>query len=360
MDLLNLPLYGGTVYDWIVALGLSVAIALGVYLIKPLLIRRLSARAERTATQIDDGIVRALRATRVWLIVVFAASLGSRYLELPDAHQRLLGSVTAVAMFLQLGFWLSAMFQFWLDRSRERALASNSGAATSLAAIGFIGTAVLWTVVLLVALDNLGVNITAAVAGLGVGGIAVALAVQNILGDLFASLSIIVDKPFVIGDFVIIDDYMGTVQHVGLKTTRLRSLSGEQLVFSNSDLLKSRLRNYKQMQERRVVFSFGVLYDTTAEQLERIPEIVRELVAAETTARFDRAHFFKFGESSLDFEVVYIVLSSEYNVYMDIQQRINLGLMRELAALGVGFAYPTRTLRVETPLRIAPDAPASA
>jgi small-conductance mechanosensitive channel len=197
------------------------------------------------------------------------------------------------------------------------------------------------------ALDNLGVNVTTMIAGLGVGGIAVALAVQNILGDLFASLSIVIDKPFVIGDFVIVDEYMGTVEHVGLKTTRLRSLGGEQLVFSNGDLLKTRIRNYKRMRERRAVFGFGIEYDTPIELVEKIPAMVRAIIEARAKVRFDRAHFKGFGASSLDYEVVYWMLDPDFNLYMDTQQQINLELMRLFQREGVSFAYPTQTVLVQ-------------
>jgi small-conductance mechanosensitive channel len=182
--------------------------------------------------------------------------------------------------------------------------------------------------------------------------------VQNILGDLFASLSIIMDKPFVIGDFIVVDDYMGTVEHVGIKTTRLRSLSGEQVIFSNGDLLKSRLRNYKRMRERRALFGFGVLYQTATETLKRIPFLIQKIIEAQPMARFERAHFKGFGDSSLDFEVVYWMLDPDFNKYMDTQQAINLALMQALAAEGVSFAFPSRSLYFQSPVRLesTPDA----
>jgi small-conductance mechanosensitive channel len=207
-------------------------------------------------------------------------------------------------------------------------------------------------VILLLMLDNLGINVTALVAGLGVGGIAVALAVQNILGDLFASLSIVLDKPFVIGDSITVDSYSGTVEHVGLKTTRIRSLGGEQLVFSNSDLLKARLRNFKHMQERRIVFSVGVLYQTPADKLEKIPALVKEIIEKAPRVRFDRAHLRDLGDSALIFEIVYWVLDPTYARYMDAQQSINLGLIRCFADEGIGFAYPSQSLFIEGPVRV--------
>ena len=200
--------------------------------------------------------------------------------------------------------------------------------------------------ILLLILENVGVDVTALIAGLGVGGIAVALAAQNILGDLFSSMSIVLDKPFVLGDFIIVGDMMGTVEKIGLKTTRVRSLSGEQLIFSNSDLLGSRIRNFKRMQERRIVFSIGVAYDTPAEKLTAIPGMLRAAVEAQEPVRFDRAHFAKFGDSALIYEVVYFVLKPDYNLSMDIQQAINLRLFREFADRQIEFAFPTQTLHL--------------
>jgi small-conductance mechanosensitive channel len=188
------------------------------------------------------------------------------------------------------------------------------------------------------------VKITTLVASLGIGGIAVAMALQNILGDIFASLSILLDKPFVVGDFIIVETHMGTVEYIGLKTTRIRSLSGEQLVFSNSDLLKSRIRNYKRMAERRVVFSIGVVYQTDHDTLKKIPDLIRKIIEDQDQVRFDRSHFQGYGEFSLNFETVYYVLSPDYNRYMDVQQAINLAIFRQFETLNIGFAYPTQTV----------------
>jgi small-conductance mechanosensitive channel len=353
IPLLDYPLPAGTVMQWLTAIGLTVVIVLAARLAKPILVRRLEALSKRTRLSIDDALVHALDSTRLWLVAIIAASVGSQPLDLPSRAQQIVDGAAAVALFLQIGLWLADLLKFWLDRSEQKARAASPGAATSLAAVGFVGRIVLWSVIALLALDNLGINVTTLIAGLGIGGIAVALAVQNVLGDLFASLSIVIDKPFVVGDFIIVDDYMGTVEHVGLKTTRIRSLGGEQIIFSNSDLLKSRTRNYKRMYERRIVFKFGVTYQAKPQQLEQIPPLVKRLVEKhQDKVRFERAHFFAFGESSLDFEVVFWVRSPDYNLYMDIQQAVNLALMRELDAMGVQFAYPTRTLFVEGPVQL--------
>jgi small-conductance mechanosensitive channel len=202
----------------------------------------------------------------------------------------------------------------------------------------------IWTMMVLLTLANLGVDVTAMVAGLGIGGVAIALAAQNILGDLFASASIVLDKPFVLGDFIAVGEDMGTVEHIGLKTTRVRSLSGEQLVFANSDLLKSRIRNFKRMNERRAVFTVGVAYSTPADKVAAIPAILREAVQSQPSARCDRAHFTRYSDLALVFEVVYYVSSADYNLYMDIQQAINLTILRRFAEEQIGFAYQTRTV----------------
>jgi len=201
--------------------------------------------------------------------------------------------------------------------------------------------------VLLMALENFGVNITTFITGLGVGGVAVALAVQNILGDLFASLSIVLDKPFVIGDSLAVGEFQGTVEHVGLKTTRLRSLGGEQLIFSNGELTKSRMRNYGRMAERRVVFKIGVTYDTPREKLAQIPAWIKQIITEQPQTRVDRSHFAAYGDFALTFETVYYVLSPDYNTYMDIQQTINLKIHERFEKEGIEFAFPTQTLILE-------------
>lgn len=357
MMVLDTLLLGNSLEQWLTALGIALVINLMVGLCKVVALRRLKGMAQRTSTVADDVAVDVIVKTRQWLIFLVTIYIGSRSLELPERTDMFLRGVATVGAFLQAGLWFAALMDFFVNRSRDRAVAENPGAATSLAALSFLGRVVMWAALLLLTLANLGIDVTALVAGLGVGGIAVALAVQNILGDLFASLSIVIDKPFVIGDFIIVDEYMGTVEHVGLKTTRVRSLSGEQLVFSNGDLLKARLRNYKRMQERRAVFAFGVLYQTPAAQLARIPGIVRGIVESQPLARFDRAHFKSFGESSLDFEIVYWMRDPDYNQYMDAQQAINLAIVSAFEAEGVGFAYPTRSLFIEGPVRIERSAP---
>lgn len=362
MELLDdFLLFGNPLRDWLTALGIALAINLFVGALKWAITMRLARLLPRTSEDLDRSVIVVSRRTKQWLVFCVTLFIGSRYLELPARVDTVLQGVATLAAFLQIGLWASAALGTVIMRHRLRAQDSDGASATSLSALNFIGKLVLWTLLLLLTLDNLGVDVTALVAGLGVGGIAVALAVQNILGDLFASLSIVIDKPFVIGDFIVVGEFMGTVEHVGLKTTRVRSLGGEQLVFANSDLLAARVRNYKRMNERRIAFRFGLLYQTPADLLEQIPGRLRQIIEGIDDVRFDRAHFCAFGESSYDFEVVYWMLNPDYARYMDAQQAINLAMVRAFEELGVEFAYPTRTLHVDSPLVLkSSTAPANA
>ena len=345
------------------SVALAIA-AIGVsYLVMTMALRfavgRMKKIAVRTTNRVDDTVVEVLSSTSRWLLLLAALLIGVGLLDLNDRWNARVSQLWFVAVALQLGLWLTQAISIGLRRYQERhATSGMTQVSASATLMSWLLRTVLWTVVLLAVLSNVGVNITAFVASLGVGGIAIALAVQNILGDLFASLSIAVDKPFEVGDFIGIDSFVGTVQYIGLKTTRIRSLDGEQIIISNTDLLKQVVKNFKRMEERRIVFKFGVTYDTTPEQAEAIPAIVRRLVEANDQLRFDRAHFQGLGESSLDYEVVYIVKDPSYNLYMDAQQALNLQLMRELAALGVGFAFPTRTLHLVQPVEAEAEAAA--
>jgi small-conductance mechanosensitive channel len=326
-----------------------------LHTVRHLVLHRLTRIAKVTDTVIDDFLVEVLSATRILLASVVSLYAATLFLTLPPSLEKIVDRIFVSLLLLQIGFWASRGLVFWLRHRFAQGDANNEGSrAMTRSLLTFLGRIGLWAVVLLLIMDNLGLNVTALVASLGIGGVAVALAVQSILGDLFASLSIAIDQPFVINDFIVIDDIMGTVEHVGLKTTRIRSLSGEQIVFSNNDLLKSRIHNYKRMQERRVVFGIGVTYDTPAAQLQAIPALLRQTIEAQNNVRFDRAHFKSFGAFSLDFEAVYFVLDPDYQIYMDQQQAINLKLVRSFEQRGIAFAFPTQTLHLSGGLKLAP------
>ena len=310
---------------------------------------RLASLACTTETRWDDIVTGALGRTKGSLLLIVSVYAGSVLLTLPGSVTGFLGHLTVIALLVQVGIWVSGAIRQWIAMTREERVEEDAAAVMTMNVIGIAARIILWSMVLLLALDNLGVDVTALVAGLGVGGIAVALAAQNILGDLFASLSIVLDRPFVLGDFLIVDDKLGSVEEIGLKTTRVRSLSGEQLVFSNTDLLNSRIRNFGRMYERRVLFEVGVTYETPRENLQAVPGMIRSAVEEHgELARFDRAHFKEYGDFSLVFEIVYYVLGPDYNRYMDIQQDINFRIHEMFEAEGIEFAYPTQTLFVRS------------
>ena len=347
MDITEKVLLGNTVPEWAVAVGVALLAVIVLRSVQGVIRGRIARLAERTDTRWDDHVVHVISSTRLLFWLVVGGWLGAQLLDLTDSAQRWVRIVFVITLLFQAGLWGGALVNSVLDDYRNRKQEENPEDLTTLGLIGLAVRIVVWSVVVLLILDNLGVDITALVAGLGIGGVAVALAVQNILGDLFASLSIVLDKPFVVGDFLAVGDMLGSVEHIGLKTTRLRSLSGEQLIFSNTDLLGSRVRNFGRMAERRVVFKLGVTYQTAREKLKIIPQIIRQAIEAQTDTRFDRSHFSQYGDFSLNFESVYYVLSRDYNQYMDIQQDIYLAIHERFEAEGIEFAYPTQTLFLE-------------
>lgn len=346
---LGVELLGNPLRDWLVALGIAAGSFLILHLLKIFLLRRVLRHAETTPTPADDFAVALLQRTRRFLVLVLVVWLGSLSLQVPGGIERLLRTAALFAFLLQMALWALTAIGFWVDRMRKQRMATDAASATLLGAVGFAAKVVVLAGLVLVALDNVGVDVTALVAGLGIGGIAIGLALQNILGDLLASISIVLDKPFVIGDTIQVGEFVGTVESIGVKTTHLRSLSGEQLIFPNGDLLQSRIRNHKRMGDRRVALTFGVVYETPVEKVERIPALVREIVEPLEQIRFDRAHFVRLGASALEFEVVWFVLSPDFALHADRQQQILLTLLRRLEEEGIEIAYSARTLLVERP-----------
>ena len=331
--------------DWINSALIAAGVFAGLLLLRWALVRFTERGPQEGAATPLRGFAAAIqRRTHGAIILIVALFAGTNALTMPDDLERVVRAVTILALLVQGGLWGSAAITFAARWQREH---DPDFAAPGVAeAARYIGTLALWSLLLILALDNLGVQVTALIAGLGIGGIAIALAAQSILGDLFASLAIVLDRPFAVGDFVAVGDMLGSVERIGVKTTHLRSLSGEQLVIGNGDLLNSRIHNYGRMEERRVVLDVGVTYDTALEQVEAIPGMIQEVVEQQSTTRFDRAHFRGFGESALEFEAVYHVLSAEYGVYMDTQQAINLELLRRFREAGVEFAFPTHAVHV--------------
>lgn len=348
MDVFNTSVLGNSIVQWLITIGIAIAVVALLFLAKRFFLFRLKRLVARTSTDLDDMLVGLLERVRLLFMIGIGLYVASHWLAMSAAMQRSLDHLMFAVVLIQVGMWGNALILYAIRKTTKLEEYSDASTQTTLSVLRFLSKLLLWSVLLLLILDNLGVDITTLIASVGIGGIAVALAAQNILGDLFASLSIAIDKPFIIGDFIIIDDFRGTIEKIGMRTTHIRSLSGELIVFSNTDLLRSRVRNFKRMSERRIVFTLDVEYGTPYDDVVAIPDMVREIIEREEMTRFDRGHFLSFAASSLLFEFVYYVLSAEYKDYMDVQQRINLAVYQAFEQRGIAFAFPTRTVHLAT------------
>ncbi|HTK06447.1 MAG TPA: mechanosensitive ion channel family protein [Ktedonobacteraceae bacterium] len=339
---------GNTLSNCLYAL-VAFLIALSLSLVfKYIILNRLKSLTEHTKNTIDDVIVSMFVSIKLPVYIVIAFYIAIQFLVLHATIRKIIDAIFIISVVYQL----VTVVLIFLDYSvAQRVKAANGSSAAHIRdMIQLIVKVSLWAFGLLFILSNLGINVTSLVAGFGIGGVAVALAVQSILGDLFSYFAIYFDKPFVKDDFIIVGTQMGIVEKVGIKTTRIRALQGEELVIPNSELTSTRIQNFKKMQERRIVFSFNVAYETPLEKLEKIPHHVRDIITASENTRFDRAHLLSFGNSAYLFEVVYYVLSGNYNTYMDIQQAINFQLITAFSEENIEFAYPTQTVHL-TPNR---------
>jgi len=342
-DFLSQTYFGNSVLNYLIALGIFIVGIIVIKVFKTIVLNRLKKWSESTDTQIDDFLVRGIQKTVVPLLYLGAFYLAIEYLKIDPDTMGIIDKIAVIIFTFFLLRTISSVIRFSLS-AYVRRKGGEETREKELRGISTILGLIIWTVGLVFLLDNLGFKVSAVITGLGIGGIAVALAAQAILGDLFAYFVIFFDRPFEIGDFIIVGDKLGSVEYIGLKTTRVRSLSGEQLVFSNKDLTDSRIHNYKKMERRRVVFQLGVIYQTTLEQVKEIPGIVRKIIEDQEDAVFDRGHFAKYGDFSLNFEFVYYVIGSDYTKYMDIQQAINLAIYKSFEDKSIEFAYPTQTL----------------
>ncbi|MBX3020106.1 MAG: mechanosensitive ion channel family protein [Bdellovibrionales bacterium] len=338
----------GDGWTWLAILCASILLTIAVKAALKLVSVRLRRLVSGTASIWDDTMVDLIDGLRssvlfIWIFYAFAKSA-----KPPETiHQLMMIAVVAATVF-QTAVWGFYIIRQWRDSILKKKIQKD---ASSAAALGLLYTSVealFLIVIVLIGLSNLGVNIAALVAGLGIGGIAVALAAQNVLGDVLASLSIALDKPFIVGDFLVIGSEMGTVEDIGIKTTRVRSLSGEQLIFSNKDLLESRIRNFKRMYQRRVVQKVSVVYSTPREKLEKIPGWIKGFVEKHEKLRFERCHLMGFAASSLDFELVYWVKDPDQAVYMDLQQILLLDIIRKFDGEKISFALPAQSLLMDT------------
>lgn len=332
---------------YVYAIGIFIIIAVVLRIIVGIFVLWCARRAQASKNKLDDILVAVLQTIRPLFYIMFAALIALQTLPLPQSVEGIVQALLLVVLVVQA---LIALQTLIAHSARTYLLTHEAQEKGQDAALVF-GIAVLkgivWVVGILFLLSNLGVNITSLAASLGIGGVAVALALQSVLEDLFSSFSIYFDKPFEVGDFIIVGDKMGVVEKIGIKTTRLRALQGEQIVISNKELTVAQVQNFKRLEERRVVFSLGVTYDTTQEHMKQIPQIIKSIIDKVDNTRFDRAHFYQFGDSALLFEVVYYLRSADYTEYMDAQQIIHLAIKDEFEKLEIEMAFPTRMVYVK-------------
>jgi small-conductance mechanosensitive channel len=343
-------LLSNSLAEWLIAGIVAAAVWSGLWIVKRLIAARYEKYSAAQTRMPIRLIAYLIGNTEQFLFVAIALYAAQASLTLPDRLQHIVSNIVLILVLLQVGLWAGRSLRFYLEMKQlERG--ADQVFSGSLDIINFVARMLIWSLLILVALDNLGVNITALLAGLGVGGVAVALALQNVLGDLFASLSIALDKPFVVGDSLVIDTFTGKVEHIGIKTTRLRSETGEQIIFSNADLLKSRLRNFGRAQEQRALATIRVTYETPSDKLRAIPKLLESIVREQANSRFERCHLKTLGDSALLYELSYFVQQPNLNPLLDLQQAVNFRIIDELHRLGVAFAY-------QTPLTVQGSMPA--
>lgn len=336
---------------WGIALLIMTAAILLLALMRKFLERKFAAFAKRTKNELDDIAVQTFQQTKVFFILTVAIYFASLYLTLPTTIETAIQIAAKITLFIQFGYWGTAVITFIIARQFKYEMETkDASGATSVNALGLILKGALWVIVILLAVDNIpGIDINSLIASLGIGGIAVALAAQNVLGDVFASIAIAFDKPFVLGDYIDIGGLGGTVEHIGLKSSHLRALSGEQIVISNTDLLSSRIRNLGRLEQRRVDLILGIAYDTPHDKLIKIPKIIEGAIIPRDNVAFLRAHLTKFADSSINYEVIYTIDTPDFTFYLDTQQAVNLEILNRFQLEGIALAFPTQTIHIQNP-----------
>ncbi|MCM8786444.1 MAG: mechanosensitive ion channel family protein [Candidatus Omnitrophica bacterium] len=343
----ELKIFGNTLKQYLFFLFAFLGSLVILSLLKIFILKHFKRIAEKTRTDIDNFLIRLFEELCLPLLYYWVFYFSINFLTLNEWAKKFINAVALIFLVTQGIRFLIAILGYFIQKQWIKKGKLNETAKQNLKTILSIAKVILWSVGIVFILDNLGFKISTVLAGLGIGGVAIALAAQAILADLFSYFVIFFDKPFEVGDFIVIGEFAGTIEQIGIKTTRLRSLSGEQLIFSNTDLTNSRVRNYKRMEKRRIVFKIGITYQTPQDKLKQIPQIIKNIIENTKDALFERAHFFAFGDFSLIFEIVYYVLSPDYSKYMDIQQEINFAIKKRFEEFGIKFAYPTQTLYID-------------
>lgn len=346
---INLPLEGGiSVTNVTIMVVIFFTTRLLFWFLQNFLLHYIHSLTKKTKTDFDGTVVQAIRDIRPWVYNVASIYITLSFLVLPATISKVITGIFYFSIVWQ-SIEITVRILNYIVNSTLNKNEINNGevdpnAATTSHLVSLIAKVVLWSLGVLFVLSNMGIEVTSLIAGMGIGGVAVALALQGILGDLFASFSLYFDKPFRIGDFVVIGGDSGIVERIGIKSTRIRTLQGEELVISNNELTTARVQNFKKMQERRVVTKFGIVYETSEEKVKVVPEIVNKIFHDLSGARLDRVHFTTFGDSALIFELVYYVESADYLAYLNIQQAFNYNLLSKFSEQGINFAYPTQTI----------------
>jgi len=346
---MSIPLIGEVdITQYILALIVFCGLVIVFKFLQIIIVGRLQALSKRTSTDVDDVIIDAVQGIRAWVYTLVAFFVAAQLFSLPAM---LLSVFTAVVYFAVVWQGIEIALCFidyattrFLEKDEDGDGEIDPGSTMASHMVTLIARIVLWALGIIFVLSNLGIEVTSLIAGLGIGGIAIAFALQGVLSDLFASFSIYLDKPFRIGDYIILGADSGTVERIGIKTTRIRTLQGEELVVSNTELTTARVQNFKKMKERRTAMQFGITYETPHDKVKMVTGIVERIFEAIEGARLDRVHFTTFADSALLFDVVFYVDSPAYADFLDKQQRFNFELMSKFAELSIEFAYPTQTI----------------
>ena len=338
-------IFENTVGDLIVAIAVFFVFLFVFKVFQFVILRRLGRLAQKTKTDIDDTLVKIVKSLRPPFYSFIAFYFAIKFLVLGDTLDKVLTALLTVWIVYQIVIAVQILIEYIFTKTQKDSDDNSTQGALDM--IKNIIKGILWAGGLLLILSNLGIDITALIAGLGIGGIAIALALQNILGDLFSSFAILFDKPFQVGDFIVVGDKRGTVQKIGIKTTRIKSTQGEEIVISNKEMTSIQLQNFKKMKERRIGFKFGVIYETPTEKLKKIPKTVENIINSTENARFDRSHFIAFDDFALTFETIYYITTNDYAVYRDVQQEINFKIKESFEKDNIGMAYPTQTIYLQ-------------
>lgn len=341
-DIITLSYFSNTILEYFIAAGIFIVALIILKIFKFVIIKKLESFSKKTKTDIDDAIIEAIDTIGWPFYVVLALFLALQSLLISEIMNNIIYYAFLIVMTFYAGKIVSHIISF---SSRKVSKSGQKSGIISLISVS--AQVILWMLVVILILDNLGFDVATLLAGVGIGGIAIAFALQNVLSDIFAAVSIHFDKPFEDGDFIIIGSDMGVVERIGIKSTRIRTLQGQELVVSNQELTSTRVNNYKKMEKRRVVFTFGVTYDTSTAQLKKIPDMVKKVIEKIETAEVDRVHFKNFDDFALTFEAVYYVATGDYNQYMDDQQEINLGIKQSFEKAKIEMAFPTQTIYVK-------------